>query len=102
MVPDGAGGWSTDPLDSFSSEIRSLVKEVCEYDGFDSKDRAPMKVVAKVCCTHFSVLRRFASFDNLCESLPKLLRSMLHYTAFHGSDLLSTDPRTGDQVLINY
>lgn len=86
-------------LGAFSTELHRLFD--LEGEDFDHDDTDAIKVVVKVCCKHFPILRRYRGFTSLCIGYLKLRRSMLHYTASRGGNLLSTHPTTGDRANVD-
>lgn len=75
------------------------VEEPCDDDR--SKMSEVMRVVVRICSKCFAVIRQFPTFKDLACTFPALYQRILYYAAFHGGDILLTDPRTGERVFIS-
>ena len=88
-------------LDPFVDDVQELLD--AENPDGELGNSEVMRIVVKVCCKYFAVIRQWERFQALACKYPQLHTHMLYYAAAKGplgGDLLGTDPRTGQHVTI--
>jgi hypothetical protein len=85
-------------LDPFVDDVRDLLE--VEHPDDELENSKVTRVVVKICCKYFAIIRQWDCFQALACKHPKLHTQMLYYAAAEGGDLLGIDPRTGLHVTI--
>lgn len=85
-------------LDPFVGDLEDLLYAKDPDDELENSE--VMRVVVKICCKYFAVIRQWVCFQDLACKHPELHTGILYYAAAKGEDLLGTDPRTGDRVAV--
>lgn len=85
-------------LEPFVDDVQDLLD--AEHPDGELGNSEVMRVVVKIFCKYFAVIRQWDRFQALACKHPQLHTHMLYYAAANGGDLLGTDPRTGQHVTI--
>jgi hypothetical protein len=84
------------PLEPFPKQLGDLLKpEHVDTKEEGISDQKLLRMAAKVCCTHFTILGVSPGFRAFCFKHPNLQWSMMYYSALHGGDVLKAGFGTG-------
>jgi hypothetical protein len=83
LLQVGLSQFAQDTEDYTSMEQFVQVVETIQ-DSKDGETTAAFQVAAKLCCKHFTALRKHHIFNALTDSCPKFVRAVMDYAAREG------------------